>query len=266
MSEAQLREAYTLMKQGDKQAAIRLVQDVLREDRSNLNAWWLFSHLLEDEDKIVKSLEKVLSLNPEHIGARKRLAQMRPEYAHLAPDFAEMPGGRKGKAGIPNPGQKKVSKTGLLAFLVVVALSCLATLSFPIITTMMDANALANIEGPPPEEVAFLQVTAAFNGDYETMRFYTCDSLEDEWIELMNDMSSEVERTGLGLKDIDFDFSGLNLEVLEDNGRQIIYRVTGEMLMEARGQHISVDVEDISGFEPRMVLVVNDNHWTVCSL
>jgi hypothetical protein len=260
MSEAQLREAYTLMKQGDKKGAARLVQDVLREDRSNLNAWWLFSHLLEDEEKIVKSLEKVLSLNSEHMGARKRLAQMRPEYAHLAP------GVNKGKAGITNPGQKKASKSYLLVFFLVFALSCLVTMSFPIITTMIDANALANIEGPSPEEVAFLQVTAAFNGNYETMRFYTCDSLEDEWIELMNDMSSEVERTGLALKDVDFDFSGLNLEILEDNGRQIIYRVTGEMLMEARGQRISVDIEDISGFEPRMVLVVNDNHWTVCSL
>src|SRR5687768_7129412 len=83
MSDLQLREAFTLMKQGDKQTAARLVQDVLREDRSNLSAWWLLSHILEDEEKIVKALEKVLALNPEHPGARKRLSELRPEYAHL---------------------------------------------------------------------------------------------------------------------------------------------------------------------------------------
>jgi hypothetical protein len=84
MSESQLREAYILMKQGDKKAAAQLVQNVLREDKSNLNAWWLFANVLEDEEKVVKSLERVLSLNPDHAGARKKLASMRPEYAHLA--------------------------------------------------------------------------------------------------------------------------------------------------------------------------------------
>jgi hypothetical protein len=84
MSENKLREAYTLMKEGNKSTAARLVQEVLHEDKGNSNAWWLFSHLLEDEEKTVKCLEKVLALNPEHAGARKKLASMRPEYAHLA--------------------------------------------------------------------------------------------------------------------------------------------------------------------------------------
>src|SRR5690348_17166664 len=90
MSETQLRDAYTLMKQGDKRGAAQLVQEVLRQDKSNVNAWWLFANVLEDEEKVVKSLEKVLALNPEHPGARKKLAAMRPEYAHLAaPTTAE---------------------------------------------------------------------------------------------------------------------------------------------------------------------------------
>jgi len=84
MSDTQLREAFTLMKQGQKSEALRLVQEVLREDRRNANAWWLMSHLLDDEDKVVKALENLLSVNPEHAGARQKLGSLRPEYAHLA--------------------------------------------------------------------------------------------------------------------------------------------------------------------------------------
>jgi hypothetical protein len=83
MSDSQLREAYTLMKQGEKAKSIRLVKDLLNQDRSNVNAWWLLAHLLEDEAKIVSALENVLAHNPEHLGARKKLSEMRPEYAHL---------------------------------------------------------------------------------------------------------------------------------------------------------------------------------------
>src|SRR5688572_27858897 len=206
MSENQLREAYTMMKQGDKKGAAKLVQDILREDRNNLNAWWLFSHILEDEEKIVKSLEKVLALNPDHLGARKRLAQMRPEYAHLAPQTAEMPS-LKAKAGIANPKQTKTNKSALLGGFVVFAITVIVSMFMPIIFNMLDSNALANVEGPAPEEVAFLQFTAAFNGDYETMRLYTCDSLESEWLELMDDMHKQMASAGVDPRDVEFDFS-----------------------------------------------------------
>lgn len=86
MIELQLREAFALMKAGKKAEANSIVQAVLREDKRNTSAWWLLSMLLEDEDKIVQTLENLLALNPEHLGARKRLAQLRPEYAHLNPE------------------------------------------------------------------------------------------------------------------------------------------------------------------------------------
>jgi hypothetical protein len=83
MSDSQLREAYALMKQGEKAKSLRLVKDLLNQDRRNVNAWWLLAHLLEDEAKIVSALENVLAHHPEHLGARKKLSEMRPEYAHL---------------------------------------------------------------------------------------------------------------------------------------------------------------------------------------
>jgi hypothetical protein len=108
MSESQLREAYTLMKQGDKKGAAQLVQNVLREDRNNLNAWWLFANLLEDEEKVVKSLERVLALNPDHAGARKKLASMRPEYAHLAESPAPIQKAKSLEYVSPVPSKEKL--------------------------------------------------------------------------------------------------------------------------------------------------------------
>jgi hypothetical protein len=112
MSESQLREAYTLMKQGDKKAAAQLVQNVLREDKTNLNAWWLFANVLEDEEKVVKSLERVLVLNPDHAGARKKLASMRPEYAHLAESLAPIQKAKSLDFASPAPAIEKVKTDG----------------------------------------------------------------------------------------------------------------------------------------------------------
>jgi hypothetical protein len=266
MSESQLREAYTLMKQGDKRGAASLIQGVLKDDRSNVNAWWLFSHVLEDEEKVVKSLEKVLALNPDHLGARKRLAQLRPEYAHLAATVSQTMPQVKGKAGVVGNESKKINMSGLITAFVVFVVVFIISFLFPVIKNMMDSASLANVEGPSPEEVALLQITAAFDGDYEMMRHYTCDSLEEEWMELLSDMTSELGSYGVNAKDVDFDFENWKLELEQDNGQQKIYSVTGDMVMHYQGQTVSLDIAEISGFEPRMILVVNDNHWVVCSL
>jgi|GEM_PF-4103887 len=79
-------KAFQLMKEGEKGQAGMIVKGVLREDPKNLNAWWMMSHIFDDEDKVVKSLEKVLQIDPDHAAARKRLAQLRPEYSNLVSD------------------------------------------------------------------------------------------------------------------------------------------------------------------------------------
>ena len=86
MHKEQLTEAFQLMKSGDKEQALVIVKRILREDTRNVNAWWMMSHLLDDEDKVVKSLEKILSIDPNHQIARKKLAKLRPEYSNLVAD------------------------------------------------------------------------------------------------------------------------------------------------------------------------------------
>lgn len=54
MAEQKLREAFELMKQGERNQAMMIIRGVLRENRQNVDAWWLMANLLEDEDKILK--------------------------------------------------------------------------------------------------------------------------------------------------------------------------------------------------------------------
>ena len=88
MAESQLREAFELMKNGENNQAMMIVRGVLRQDRENVDAWWLMANLLEDEENILKSLNQVLELNSEHRGARQKLTALRPD---LAENLAPMP-------------------------------------------------------------------------------------------------------------------------------------------------------------------------------
>lgn len=89
MSQDQLKRAFQLIKQGDKDAAAPIVKDVLREDRNNADAWWLMAIIVDDTDKKIRGAKKVLSLRPDHTGATKMLQQLAPHElpAQDAEDF-----------------------------------------------------------------------------------------------------------------------------------------------------------------------------------
>lgn len=76
MVQKQLRQAFALMKQGDKRQATQIVQDVIKQDRNNVPAWWLMANILDDETRKRKALDKVLSLDANHAGAKKMLASL----------------------------------------------------------------------------------------------------------------------------------------------------------------------------------------------
>jgi len=78
-----LRLAYSKAKQGDKEQALAVIKSVLKDDPDNGLAWWTAAQIFDDEDKVVKALERVLKINPDHEGAKQKLAQLRPEYSHF---------------------------------------------------------------------------------------------------------------------------------------------------------------------------------------
>ena len=74
MAQKELREAFALMKQGNQKQAAIMVQNIIKKDRNNVAAWWLMANILEDPDRKQKALDKVLSLDANHAGAKKMQA------------------------------------------------------------------------------------------------------------------------------------------------------------------------------------------------
>jgi antitoxin component of MazEF toxin-antitoxin module len=88
MSKLQLDKASSLIIQGEKSQAVDIVKEVLKQDRNNIDAWWLMANALdEDEDRKIISLERVLALDPSHQKAQKMIGELRPDRR---PSIAEV--------------------------------------------------------------------------------------------------------------------------------------------------------------------------------
>jgi tetratricopeptide (TPR) repeat protein len=71
-----LREAESLYKEGNKAQAAKLLAEIVRQDPNNYMAWYGLALSLDEYDKIIYCLKKVLSLNPSHQKARQLLEKL----------------------------------------------------------------------------------------------------------------------------------------------------------------------------------------------
>lgn len=71
-----VQEAYNLVRSGRKHSAVDILLPILRDDKDNLNAWWVLANALEDPQEIREALEQVIRLDPDHIQANNRLDKM----------------------------------------------------------------------------------------------------------------------------------------------------------------------------------------------
>lgn len=79
MSADQLRRAYDLIRQGQKEEAVAILQPILRSDRDNADAWWLMANALTDPARQIQALNQVLRLRPSDQRAQKMLARLEAE-------------------------------------------------------------------------------------------------------------------------------------------------------------------------------------------
>jgi hypothetical protein len=76
MSTDKLQQAVTLIKAGDKKGGLNLLVDIVNTDPQNETAWlWLAS--VVPPNKRIFCLEKVLSLNPNHLQAKQYLEKLK---------------------------------------------------------------------------------------------------------------------------------------------------------------------------------------------
>jgi hypothetical protein len=79
-SNPQLKQAYDLIKAGQKTQAVSILRAVLRNDRDNADAWWLMANALAEPDDVREALENVLRLRPANTKAQAMLDKLNARY------------------------------------------------------------------------------------------------------------------------------------------------------------------------------------------
>ncbi|MFQ5401183.1 MAG: tetratricopeptide repeat protein [Anaerolineae bacterium] len=78
MSE-KLQQAIEAVRDGRKREAQRLLTEAIKENQDDIQAWYMLSHLVASKQKQMAYLGKVLTLDPDHVRARQRLAALQAE-------------------------------------------------------------------------------------------------------------------------------------------------------------------------------------------
>lgn len=75
---AQLQQAYQLIKAGSRQEAVQILMPILRAEKSNADAWWLLANAVTDPSQQRRALDEVLKLRPGDEKAARMLNNLTP--------------------------------------------------------------------------------------------------------------------------------------------------------------------------------------------
>ena len=276
-TDQQLKRAVQLVKTGNRQEAGRTVRDVLRVDKTNVDAWWMIANLLEDDYKALKCAEKVLQLKPDHQGAQKKVAELRQRLGQSGAtaaldadtnihetlmnyDWSKL---RDDPANptISRRTEKQETRIATIA-LVIIGLFSLA-----LIAAVFYLGASPD---PPPEDVArvFFVAVGQFNSGIVAER--TCDRYREDNRAALRTLQARVDdelrdqfgqdSDALGLR---VEASDLTFEVIDRGIRRATVRATGdyEFYIGDFAQTFSVSDSDLP---PEMTLIVEGNQWVYC--
>jgi hypothetical protein len=79
MNEEKLKQAVSLYKQGNKSQAANLLGEIVRQDPNNSVAWYGLALSIDEPDKKIYCLKKVISLDPTHEKAKQLLEKLQSE-------------------------------------------------------------------------------------------------------------------------------------------------------------------------------------------
>ncbi len=106
-----LQQAASLMREGNRKQATKLLAAFLKSHPQNEQAWHLLSYALDDTNQKIYALKKILQINPENAHVNARLQQLVPEPAKpqklkvperdsvpVSPSFRDTPPPRRSSA------------------------------------------------------------------------------------------------------------------------------------------------------------------------
>ncbi|MBZ0316794.1 MAG: hypothetical protein K8L91_10290 [Anaerolineae bacterium] len=87
-TKSQLQQAYALIKAGNRADALKLIDPILKSEPDNEMAWWLAANTVTNPRHVEYALNQVLRINPNHGGAKAKLAELIFEVAPVPAPFA----------------------------------------------------------------------------------------------------------------------------------------------------------------------------------
>lgn len=278
MAQEQLKKAVALMKQGEKKEAAQVVQSVLREDRNNVQAWWVMANVLDDAEKKRKAVEKVLSLDANHKGARKFMASL-PDNA--VADFPPPPQpvnpkqeaesdmdwskldqkDAKAKTSDESSDDKAIKMATYLIVLFVLILIA-GGIFFVAVPAYQDSQKSTAITASMNNFM-----TAMVAGDFETAETYVCEQYHMD--------QGRENNFARGLRpiyaDLQVDFSELEIEVNDIESTTATANLLGEVTFvpaEGEAQTITIDsLMGVDGFAYERTafrFILENEQWRIC--
>ena len=83
-----LQQAAELLRQGEFEAASKLLASFLQEHPGSADAWVLFSYALEDPVRKLECVERALQLEPEHAPAAERMRDLKERFPEVQTTWA----------------------------------------------------------------------------------------------------------------------------------------------------------------------------------
>lgn len=227
MAREKLKEAFELIQQGEKNQAQMIVRGVLREDSQNADAWWLMANLLDEEDKVIKALDKVLELNPNHGGARKKLASMRPE---LARNFAPMTVDKvkPAQAGGRANGCLQALAMRVIGFIIILALAG----AYGFWTEGLPRMQQDDANGQTPADVVLAYTIAGWYEDIPTLRALSCDAMQYR----VDEVEQQIAELGELASDYKADTSNVTTEVVRLKLNEATVALHGSVYLSSDGE------------------------------
>jgi hypothetical protein len=77
-----LRDALLLLQRDRRAEAIELVEEILRRDPDNIQAWGVMARLVSTPEEVINCLEQILRIEPENEAVQEQLARIRDAMTH----------------------------------------------------------------------------------------------------------------------------------------------------------------------------------------
>lgn len=279
MAEEQLRKALALMKQGKKQEASRIAQAVLKQDRNNVNAWWLAANLFSDHpERQKKALERVLAINPLHKGALKMQEglergesvgyQSKSERQQAKPsqqvmttqeiefDWSKLEARDAKKKETPAIEHDKAARIAYMAMggfaLVIIA----AIAIFIVVPAVQDYLV------PPPDKVTISFYETFFAGDFDGARELVCSDQLEQYEQISTVFASVLENTT-------WEFTDLKAAIREETADTALVNISGTVSITIDGTTTTTTIAKLaeeSNDDTLEPLKLEDGQWCIAEM